>query len=274
MTAGPTWPVRGAAWTVLLFLLLPMAVVVPVSLTDQRFLSLPQHGLSLQYYANLLHSAPWQSSIGQSLLVACCAASIAVVAGTLCAVGCWRMGSRWARAVQAAMLVPIVVPTIVYALGLYRAYARLGLLDTLGGVVLAHAVTAIPYVVVIVATALTGMDARLEQAARSLGAGPVQAMRRVLLPLLRPAMLSGGLFAFVHSWDELVIVLFIAGRRVFTLPRRMWDGINDKLDPTLAAVAVLLVALSAALLFLDLWLRSRREADPPSPARERAAVDQ
>ena len=259
MTAGPTRPVRGAAWTVLLFLLLPMAVVLPVSLTDQRYLSLPRHGLSLQYYANLLQSAAWQSSIGQSLLIACCAAAIAVVLGTLCAIGCWRLGNRWARAVQALMLVPIVVPTIVYALGLYRVYARLGLLDTVLGIVLAHAVTATPYVVVIVATALTGLDARLEQAARSLGAGPVQAVRRVLLPLLRPAMLSGGLFAFVHSWDELVIVLFIAGRRVFTLPRRMWDGINDKLDPTLAAVAVLLVALSAVLLFLDLWLRSRRE---------------
>ena len=255
---GPTRGIRGAAWAVLLFLLLPIAVVLPVSLTDQRYLSLPQHGLSLRYYENLLHSADWQSSIWQSLLIACVAAAIAVALGTLCAIGCWRMGTRWARAVQALMLIPIVVPTIVYALGLYRFYAKLGLLDTLLGVVLAHAVTAIPYVVVIVATALTGVDARLEQAARSLGAGPWQAMRRVLLPLLRPAMLSGALFAFVHSWDELVIVLFIAGRHVFTLPRRMWDGINDKLDPTLAAVAVLLMVLSAALLFLDLWLRGRR----------------
>ena len=259
MTPGPGRAARGAAWTVVLFLLLPIAVVLPVSLTDQPFLSLPHHALSLQYYDKLLYSAAWQSSILQSLLVACVASIVAVTLGTLCAVGCWRMGTRWAQAVQALMLIPIVVPTIVYALGLYRAYAWLGMLDTLGGVMVAHSVTAIPYVVVIVATALAGMDVRLEQAARSLGAGPMQAMRRVLLPLLRPAMLSGALFAFVHSWDELVIVLFIAGRHVFTLPRRMWDGINDNLDPTLAAVAVLLVALSAALLFLDLWLRSRRD---------------
>ncbi|WP_158743100.1 ABC transporter permease [Acidisphaera sp. L21] len=256
---GPGRGIRGTAWTVILFLLLPLAVVLPVSLTDQPYLSLPLHTLSLQYYANLLHSADWQSSILQSLLVACVSAGIAVILGTLCAIGCWRMGDHWAKAIQALMLIPIVVPTIVYALGLYRFYAQLGLLDTLLGIILAHAVTAIPYVVVIVSTGLSGVDARLEQAARSLGAGPIVAMRRVLLPLLRPAMLSGGLFAFVHSWDELVIVLFIAGRRVFTLPRRMWDGINDKLDPTLAAVAVLLVILSAALLFLDLWLRARRE---------------
>lgn len=255
---GPGRFAQGAAWTVLLFLLLPMAVVLPVSLTDRRYLSLPQDGLSLQHYANLLHSADWQSSIGQSLLVATLSMAGATVLGTLCAIGCWQAGTRWARAVGALMLVPIVVPTIVYALGLYRFYARLGLLDTLTGVVLAHTVTGIPYVVVIVSAALAGLDARLVPAARSLGAGVGQVLVRVLLPLLRPAVLSGALFAFVHSWDELVLVLFVAGRRVFTLPRRMWDGINDKLDPTLAAVAVLLVVVSAGLLALDLRLRRGR----------------
>jgi putative spermidine/putrescine transport system permease protein len=252
---------RGTAWTVLLFLILPIAVVLPVSLTDRRYLSMPDHGLSLRHYANLLHSAAWQTSIVQSLLVACLSASIAVVLGTLCAIGCWRVGSRWTTMIRALMMVPIVVPTIVYALGLYRVYASLGMLDTLTGVVLAHAVTGMPYVVVIVSTTLAGMDLRLEMAARSLGAGAWQVIGRVLLPLLRPAVLSGALFAFIHSWDELVIVLFIAGRRVFTLPRRMWDGINDNLDPTLAAVAVLLVVVSALLLFLDMWLRGRREQD-------------
>lgn len=254
--AGPTW---GLAWSVLLFLLLPITVVVPVSLTDRRYLSLPQDGMSLQHYANLLSSGAWQRSIWQSLLVASLSAGMAVAAGTLCAIGCWRLRTRWARAVQALMLVPIVVPSIVYALGLYRTYAQFGLLDTLPGVVLAHAVTGLPYVVVIVSAALANFDLRLEQAARSLGAGSGQALRWVILPNLRPAILSGAIFAFIHSWDELVLVLFIAGRRVFTLPRRMWDGINDNLDPTLAAVAVLLMALSAALLFVDLWLRRNRE---------------
>jgi putative spermidine/putrescine transport system permease protein len=258
-TSQPSRFTRATAWTVLLFLILPIAVVLPVSLTDRRYLSMPEHGLSLQHYANLLHSAVWQTSIVQSLVVACLSAGIAVVLGTLCAIGCWRVGSRWTAIVRALMMIPIVVPTIVYALGLYRVYAAFGLLDTITGVVLAHAVTGMPYVVVIVSTALAGMDLRLEMAARSLGAGAWQVIGRVLLPLLRPAVFSGALFAFIHSWDELVIVLFIAGRRVFTLPRRMWDGINDKLDPTLAAVAVLLVVVSAALLFLDMWLRGRRE---------------
>lgn len=251
---------RVASWSVLLFLLLPITIVLPVSLTDQRFLSLPQHGISLQHYERLLGSAAWQTSIAQSLVIAALSAAIAVVCGALCAIGCWRVGTALARAVAALMLTPLIVPTIVYALGLYRTYAWLGLLDTIPGVVLAHAVTGMPYVVILVSTALSGLDQRLEPAARSLGASSAQVLGRVLLPLLRPAIVSGGLLAFIHSWDELVLVLFIAGRRVFTLPRRMWDGINDKLDPSLAAVAVLLVVLSAALLGLDLWLRSRREA--------------
>ena len=169
------------------------------------------------------------------------------------------MGGRLSRAVAGLMLLPLIVPTIVYALGLYRLYAWLGLLDTLGGVVLAHAVTGLPYVVILVQAALSGVDPRLEPAARSLGASAAQVLRRVLLPLLRPAVLSGALLAFVHSWDELVLVLFIAGRRVFTLPRRMWDGINDKLDPSLAAVAVVLIMVSAGLLAADMMVRRRTD---------------
>lgn len=236
---------------VLAFLLLPMAVVLPVSLTDQRFLSLPRHGISFAHYAALFTTPQWLSAIGQSLLVGALSTAIAVVFGTACAIGGWRLGTRAARALLTAMLVPLVVPTVVYALGLYRFYAWIGALDTVGGVVAAHAVTGMPYVVILVSTALTGLDPRLEPAARSLGASPAQALRRVLLPLLRPAVASGALLAFVHSWDELVVVLFVAGRRVSTLPRRMWDGINDNLDPALAAVAVLLVLISTVLLWLD-----------------------
>lgn len=249
---------RTGAWTAILFLLLPITIVLPVSLTDRRYLSLPVDGLSLQHYAHLFTSAAWLSSIGQSFVIATASTVLALALGVPCAVGCWRLGSRAAELARALLLVPLVVPTIVYALGLYRLYVPLGLLDTYTGIVLAHAVTALPYVVIIVSTGLAGFDPRLEQAARSLGAGVAETVWRVLLPNLRASILSAAIFAFVHSWDELVIVLFIAGRAVFTLPRRMWDGINDQLDPTMAAVAVLLVGLTAALLFLDLFLRSRR----------------
>jgi putative spermidine/putrescine transport system permease protein len=158
------------------------------------------------------------------------------------------------------MLLPIAVPSIVYALGLYRLYVDLGLLDTFTGVVLAHSVTGIPYVVITVSASLSAFDPRLEQAARSLGATPGQTVRRVILPNIMPGVLSGVIFAFIHSWDETVIVLFIAGRTVYTLPRRMWADINENLDPVLAAVAVLLIGVTLVLFLYELGLRARRAA--------------
>lgn len=255
---GAAGSTRSLGWLVVLFLLLPITIVVPVSLTDQRYLSLPKEGLSLRHYVHLLHSAEWLSSIAQSFVIALGATAISVTAGTLCAIGCWRIGSRWSELVRVLMLVPIIVPTIVYALGLYRLWVELDLLDTYFGVMLAHGVTGIPYVVVIVSTSLAGFDPRLEQAARNLGASVPYTLRRVILPSIMPGVVSGSIFAFIHSWDELVMVLFIASRSIFTLPRRIWDGINEHLDPTMAAVATALVAVTAILLVLDLRARRRR----------------
>ena len=183
---------------------------------------------------------------------------ISVGAGTLCAIGCWRIGSRWSELVRVLMLVPIIVPTIVYALGLYRLWVKLDLLDSYFGVMLAHGVTGIPYVVIIVSTSLANFDPRLEQAARNLGASVPYTLRRVILPSILPGLVSGSIFAFIHSRDELVLVLFIASRAIFTLPRRIWDGINEHLDPTMAAVATALVAVTAILLILDMRTRRQR----------------
>jgi putative spermidine/putrescine transport system permease protein len=251
---------RGAAWVVALYLLLPISIILPVSMTDQRFLSLPQHALSWQHYATVLGSPEWLGSIWQSFLIAVVATAIAVSAGTFCAIGCWRLSRRSTDLVRALMLLPIIIPSIVYAIGLYRYFARLDLLDRFLGVAIAHGVTGIPYVVITVSTALAAFDPRLEQAARGMGASLGQTLRWVILPRIAPGIVSGAIFAFIHSWDELVIVLFIASREVFTLPRRIWDGINENLDPAMAAVAVLLVVFTTTLLLLDLALRRRRDA--------------
>ena len=251
-------PVRWGAWTIVAFLVLPISVIVPISLTDHRYLSLPEERLSLEHFQNLLSSAEWLSSIAQSLVIAAVSTAVALVLGTLCAIGCWRVDPRLGNPVRILMLVPIMIPTIIYALGLYRFWIDLRLLDTYTGVVIAHAVTAVPYVLITVSTSLAGFDPRLEQAARSLGATIPQTLRKVIVPSILPGILSGGIFAFVHSWDELVIVLFIASRAIFTLPRRMWDGINEHLDPTMAAVAVVLVIVSTSLLLLDLKVRASR----------------
>lgn len=249
---------RSLAWLMVCFLVLPISIVFAVSLSDQPYLSMPKDSLSLQNYRSLIGSPEWLASIWQSFVIAALSTAIAGVAGTLCAIGCWRISSRLSNFVRLFMLLPIIVPTIVYALGIYQLWADLGLLDTYTGLVIAHAVTGLPYVVITVSTALAGLDPRLEQAALGLGARLGQTLWLVILPLIRPGVVSGLIFAFIHSWDELLVTLFIAGRRVFTLPRRMWDGINESLDPVMAAVAALLVLCTVALLAGDLLLRRRR----------------
>jgi putative spermidine/putrescine transport system permease protein len=256
---NPTRLTNSVGWAVICFLVLPITIAFPVSLTDKRYLSLPEDGISFKHYANLFASAEWLGSIGQSLYIGVVATAISVTAGTLCAIGCWRLSSRIGEFVRVLMLLPIVVPTIVYALGIYRFWVDLRLLDTYTGIIIVHSVTGIPYVVITVSTALAGFDLRLEQAARSLGASTSQTLWRVVLPSILPGVVSGAIFAFIHSWDELVVVLFIASRAVFTLPRRIWDGINEHLDPTMAAVATVLIGLSVALLLVDLWVRRKKE---------------
>jgi putative spermidine/putrescine transport system permease protein len=248
---------RAGAWLIICFLLLPITVIIPISLTDRSYLSLPEHEVSLQYFRNFLTSPEWLSSFAQSFVIAVSAMALAVAAGTLAAIGCWRLGGGISDAMRLLMLVPMIVPTVVYALGIYRTYAELGLLGTYTGVIIAHAVTGIPYVAILVSAALADFDTRLDQAARSLGASIAQSLVLVLLPIIRPAIASGAIFAFIHSWDELLLVLFIGGRAMFTLPRRMWDGIQDTLDPTMAAVAAILLAITCVMLALDLALRRR-----------------
>ncbi len=259
-TYGAGRGARGLAWATALYLVLPILIVVPVALTDQRYLSLPQEGLSLQHFRTVLTSPEWLGSIWQSFTIALAATVVSVVAGTLCAIGCWRISRRSTDLVRVLMLLPLIIPSIVYAIGLYRYFGPLGLLDRFLGVVIAHGVTGIPYVVITVSTALAAFDPRLEQAARGMGASLTQTLRWVILPRIAPGIFSGAIFAFIHSWDELVLVLFIASRDVFTLPRRIWDGINENLDPAMAAVAVLLILFTLILLLADRALRRRGEA--------------
>lgn len=249
-----TWrqyALNGLAWTIVALLVVPSLVVVPVSLTDAGYLALPQHGLSLRHWAAMATNPIWRNGLLQSLAIAVLATAIATIAGTLCAIGCWRLSSRFGEFVRVLMLLPLIVPTIVYALGLYRFYAEIGLLDTYAGVIAAHATIGLPYVVITVSAALVNFDRKLEQAATSLGATPLQSLRRVLVPNIRSGIVAGAVFAFVASWDELIIVLFIASRKIRTLPRAIWAGVNESLTPTIAAVAVLLICVTLLVMFLS-----------------------
>jgi putative spermidine/putrescine transport system permease protein len=263
-TLKVTGTTMALAWLVLSLLALPAFVVVPVSFTDTRYLSLPEEGLSLEHWRAFLTSSEWLSSIWESLWIATASTLLAVTAGTLCAIGCWRLSSRISEHVRTAMIVPLAVPTIVYALGIYRLYVQLDLVGTGLGVVLAHAVTGLPYVVLTVSGALANLDPRLEQASRGLGASVSQTLRWVIVPNIVPGVLSGAIFAFIHSWDELIVVIFIGGRALFTLPRRMWDGINDNLDPVIAVVATGMILFTLLVLTAELSLRARRAPDAPA----------
>jgi putative spermidine/putrescine transport system permease protein len=159
------------------------------------------------------------------------------------------------------MLAPVIVPSIVHALGFYQAWVQFGLIDTYAGLIAAHAMKGLPYVVIAVSASLANFDLRLEQAARNLGASVWTALWFVVLPSIRPGVLAGAVFAFITSWDELVVNLFITGRYVRTLPRKIWDGIQDNINPAIAAVATLLIVLTLVAILAHLyWTRRAARA--------------
>ncbi len=254
-------PAVFTTWVVLLFLLLPVTMVIPVSFTPHRYLSLPGSEWSLRHYATLVTDPSWLRSIRDSLIVACASTAIAVAMGTACAIGCWRVSSRLSEALRIVMLAPIIVPTIVHALGFYQAWVQFGLIDTYAGLIAAHAVKGAPYVVIAVSASLANVDLRLEQAARNLGATVWQTLGRVIVPSAKPGMLAGAIFAFITSWDELVVNLFITSRNVYTLPRKIWDGIQDNINPAVAAVATVLIAVTFAATLARVYY-DRRSAAP------------
>lgn len=267
MTTPPTARVplalTVAAWVILGFLVLPALVALPVSFTPKRFLSLPDTALSLRHYQTLFMSDAWLSSALQSLAIALAATAIATGLGTLCSVGLWRLSSRLSEMLRAILLLPLIIPAIISAMAFYRTFVKLGLIDTYLGMILAHAILASPMVLITVSAALANFDVRLEQASRSLGASVATTLRRVILPAIRPGILAGAVFAFILSWDEVVVALFIAKFRIFTLPRRMWDGIRENTDPAVAAAAVVLIAITLLAMTLSATFAGR--ASDPQP---------
>jgi putative spermidine/putrescine transport system permease protein len=239
--------VFSAAWLTGLFLLLPGLITIPVSLNDSRFIAMPQQTLSLRHFEALL-SGTWLSSMGESAIIALVTTAVSVLLGTACAIGMWRLSGQLAMIISALVLAPMILPAIVSGLALYRMWVVLGLYDTWAGVIIAHTIIALPFVVITVTTSLSMMDPRLEQASRSLGASPRTTALRVILPNIQGGVLTGAVFAFITSWDEIVVTLFVSTRAVYTLPRRMWDGIRENIDPTVAAVATVLIAATTIVI--------------------------
>jgi putative spermidine/putrescine transport system permease protein len=244
---------------VLGFLILPILVIVPLSFNSGSFLSFPMPGLSLRWYHELLGSERWLSSLRNSVVVACAATVLATVLGTLAALGLQRARFPGSSVVLALLISPMVVPLVIVAVGVYFFYAPFGLTGSLVGLTLAHTALASPFVVITVSATLQGFDTNLSRAAASLGAGPATAFFRITLPLILPGVVSGALFAFVTSFDEVVVALFLTGPQERTLPRQMFDGIRENISPVIAAAATLLIVLSIALMTVMEALRRRGE---------------
>lgn len=244
--------VDGAAWIICGFLVLPIFVTLPSSLTPNDYLSLPKPGeLSIVQYGLFFDPGRrWVQAFGDSSLVALMSTALAVGLGVPCAVGVWRLASRLSELVLLFVLMPLMVPAVAMALGTYWVWIRIGLFDTYLGTVVAHAVAAGPFVVITVLTSLSGFDLTIEKAARSLGASPYQFVWMVLLPSIKTGILSGAAIAFIVSWDELVITLFVTGQGVVTLPKRMWEALQHSSDPVVAAASSIMILATVAVL---LW---------------------
>ena len=247
---------------VLVFLLAPIAAIVPLSFSSGSFLAYPLPGWSLRWYHEVLGGGRWLRALGVSLVVATSATALSVVLGTLGALGLARLRGAWAALLKAMILAPMIVPVILVAVGAYFLLAPLALTSTYTGLILAHTVIAVPFVVVPVLTALELLDPNLARAAAACGATPSVAFFRVTLRSITPAMASGALFAFAASFDDVVIALFVAGPDQRTLPREMFSGLRDSITPALTAVATIMIAISTGLFLAmqSLQRRARRQA--------------
>ncbi len=251
--------VRVAAALVLLYLLFPILIVMPLSFSAGTYLSFPPPGFSLRWYANFFTRADWLGAAGLSLWIGGAVMALATALGTPAALALVRGDFRGRRLLAAFIISPLIAPVIIVAIGVYFFYARLGLVGNPYALVLAHTCLAVPFVVINVSATLQGFDERLEQAAMNLGATPWRTFWQVTFPLIRPGVLAGALFAFISSFDELVVALFVSGSTAVTLPRKMWESIRFEIDPTIAAVSSILVVLSGALFVSAELLRRRAE---------------
>ncbi len=245
---------RAAVAAVTVFLVAPILVIILLSFSASRYLQFPPPAYSLRWYQNLLEDPSWRESLLTSIEIAIPVMLLATSVGTAAAIGLARCPNRAADVLLSVTLIPLIVPSIVTAVAAFLWFARMQLIETRTALVLSHTAMAIPLVVLSVSASLQGVDHSLELCARSLGATPLMAFRRVTLPQIRAGILAGCLFAFITSFDEPVISLFVAGTRVVTLPKRIWDGIRYEIDPTVSAVSTVIIVFTSALVFVASYL--------------------
>jgi putative spermidine/putrescine transport system permease protein len=244
----------------IVFLLMPLLAIVPVSFTGARYLSMPKGNWSLRHYEALITNPVWLDSIKLSLGIALASAAISTMLAVMFGLGLWYVRNRFSTMLAALVFLPMVMPPVVSAIILY--FFETSLIDiapwigfdSIGGVILAHVVVATPFALVTFMVSLSQIDRRIDMAARGLGASLWQSIFFVILPNAKFGIISAAFFAFILSWEEISVTLFITSFNVVTLPRQMWNGMRDNIDPAIAAISVILISLTVlGILGRDLW---------------------
>ncbi len=251
---------------IFLFLIFPILIIVPLSFnaipyfsfTDEM-LSLDPAGYSLRWYIEFLNSLNWQGAIKNSFIISIFSTIISTFLGTLAALGLSRPNFPFKTTIMGILISPMVVPLIISAAGMFFFYSRIGLQGTFIGVILAHVALATPFVLITVTATLVGFDRSLTRSAATLGASPARTFFKITVPLITPGVISGALFAFVTSFDEVVVILFVGSYRQRTIPWQMFSGIREQISPTILAVATILTLLSILMLTAMELLRRRNE---------------
>lgn len=236
------------AYIGLVFLMFPMLAAVPVSFTPKRFLSLPTDEWSLRHYRSLVEEPQWLNAVEQSILIALVSSTLATILATLFGIGLWYLRPRLTKLLVGLVVMPMAVPPVVSAMVMYFFTTQLDLFDSIPGVVLTHVVIITPFAVVPILVVLSQLDRRLEQAARNLGASIWQTTFWVVVPGIRTGIFAAWFLALVLSWEEIALTLFVTSLDVVTLPRLIWTGIRDNVDPATAAVSVVLTSLTVLVI--------------------------
>ena len=260
------YSLKVSAWLVLFFLIMPILVILPLSFNVEPYFTftsgmvrLDPDAYSLRWYEAIVENENWMLAIKNSFIVGIFATILATLFGTLAAVGLSSQYMPYKRLIMALMLSPMIVPLIIVAAGMFFFYTKFNLAGTYTGLIIAHAALGIPFVIITVTATLSGFDRSLYFAGLSMGASPLKTFRDVVVPLIRPGVISGAMFAFVTSFDEVVLVLFLAGPGQRTIPRQMFSGLREQINPTILAVASLLILISVLFLLTLEYLRRRSE---------------
>ncbi|MCP4074735.1 MAG: ABC transporter permease [Gammaproteobacteria bacterium] len=260
------YSLKFSAWLVLFFLIMPILVILPLSFNVEPYFTftpgmvrLDPDAYSLRWYEAIVENDNWMLAIKNSFIVGIFATILATFFGTLAAVGLSSQYMPYKRLIMALLLSPMIVPLIIVAAGMFFFYTKFNLAGTYTGLIIAHAALGIPFVIITVTATLSGFDRSLYFAGLSMGSSPLKTFRDVVVPLIRPGVISGAMFAFVTSFDEVVLVLFLAGPGQRTIPRQMFSGLREQINPTILAVASLLILISILFLLTLEYLRRRSE---------------